>query len=288
MIRTAFGGRAAKTSAVNRSPSRLADWSCAGQFEASRAIGSRKTTNWTGAARSPSQATAARDDCLGADRHPEREDQPGRQQVVREVAEVVRVDVDVEDRQEGQQEPEPPIADEEDEEPDDARRHEHDVRQRHQLIEDVRERGPRGPGALDRSEVHVPPELGAADVVEEPVPGEECAVDVGRSGERRGAAGTGRGADRPRTPPNDLREHERVRGDLAAGIDQHEQDHDRDDADGQRVVRDAQAGEQRADEAGRGCGARRARPAHGGGAARPAADGASSSPRRSPLPRWSR
>ena len=76
---------------------------------------------------------------------------------------------------------------------------------------------------------------------------QERAVGLGRSGERaQGQPEVGEeaeGEDR-----SGLDQEHRPRPDLAAGVGEDEQDDDRHDGDGQAVVRDAQAAEQRSEQ----------------------------------------
>ena len=95
--------------------------------------------------------------------------------------------------------------------------------------------------------MHVAAELRAADVPEEPVPGQERGVHLRRTerGPERQVQVRQQAEHEPGTGPD---EQPRRGGKLTAGVDQHEQDHERHDRDGQAVVRHAQPGQQRTEQ----------------------------------------
>ena len=184
---------------------------------------------------------------MAHDREPDGEDEPREQQVVRQVAQVVRVEIDVHEPEHDQQRTEPPVADDQQRDPEDTEGDEDRVGGRNEVLHDLRHRRPGGLDAVEREEVHVAAELGAADQVEEAVPRREPAVDLVRSD-----LGTQRDVEVRQEPDGEragrLHEDPRVLADLAARVDEHEHDDDRHDRDRQPVVRDAQAAQQSPEE----------------------------------------
>ena len=121
---------------------------------------------------------------------------------MRQVAVVVRVEVHVDRAKHGEQQAEPPVAQQQDGDADDPGDEEDDVRQRQDVVDDPGHRRRRRADALGRQEVHGAAELGAADMGEEAIPGQERPVHVGRA---------------ERCPDRDLQvrhqpEHERAAG----------------------------------------------------------------------------
>ena len=93
-----LGGSAAKICSVRRSPSRLADWSWLVQFDAAGAArAGRALRTGRPTPRVPTAPTTQAHRPVDRDREPDSQDEPRQQQVVRQVAQVVGVEVDVDD-----------------------------------------------------------------------------------------------------------------------------------------------------------------------------------------------